>query len=66
MIIVEKKNLIYKGKKFIIKIKKNFFNCYLIYDWKIEDIWVYNFRFKDKSYNKVYDFMIMVGVKLFD
>jgi predicted phosphoadenosine phosphosulfate sulfurtransferase len=37
------------------------FNCYPIYDWKTEDVWVANALF-DWDYNKLYDIFYMAGV----
>ena len=37
------------------------FNCYPIYDWQTEDIWVANAKF-DWDYNKLYDVFYMAGV----
>lgn len=39
----------------------NVYNCYPIYDWKVEDIWVANARFGWK-YNKLYDIFYMAGL----
>lgn len=45
------------------KVSENLFNCYPIYDWKVEDIWVANGKFAWK-YNKIYDLFYMAGVPL--
>lgn len=37
--------------------------AYPIYDWNKEDVWVYNGKF-NKSYNKFYDYLYWLGVKL--
>lgn len=39
----------------------NCFNCYPIYDWKVEDIWVANAKF-GWMYNKLYDVFYMAGL----
>lgn len=39
------------------------YNMYPIYDWKTEDIWIYNGKFK-KSYNKLYDLMSQAGLSI--
>lgn len=41
----------------------NTYNFYPIYDWSVEDIWIYNGKFK-KEYNKVYDRMYQAGLTL--
>jgi predicted phosphoadenosine phosphosulfate sulfurtransferase len=45
-------------------ISKNLYNIYPIYDWKTEDIWRYHGKFRDKTYNEIYDKMNMAGVPL--
>lgn len=42
---------------------KNVFNCYPIYDWKTEDIWVANYKF-DWDYNKLYDIFHKAGMSI--
>lgn len=42
---------------------KKIYNAYPIYDWKVEDIWIANGRFK-WDYNKIYDIMNMAGVSI--
>ena len=37
------------------------YNCYPIYDWRTEDIWIANGRF-EWEYNKLYDMMYKAGV----
>lgn len=39
------------------------FNCYPIYDWKTEDIWVANAKF-EWNYNKLYDIFYKAGVPI--
>jgi len=39
------------------------YNCYPIYDWTTEDIWIANAKF-DWSYNKLYDMFYRAGVPL--
>lgn len=39
------------------------YNCYPIYDWRVEDIWRANGKF-GWDYNKIYDIMHMAGVPL--
>lgn len=44
-------------------IRETAWNCYPIYDWRVEDIWTYTAR-EGKSYNPVYDLMHQSGLKL--
>lgn len=41
----------------------NVFNCYPIYDWKVQDIWVANAR-QDWKYNKLYDVFWKAGLTI--
>lgn len=46
----------YKGKGWI-----NGHKAYPIYDWNVEDVWVYNCKF-GKPYNKLYDLFYQAGL----
>lgn len=39
------------------------YNCYPIYDWRTEDVWIANGKFK-WDYNHIYDLMYMAGIPL--
>ena len=39
------------------------YNCYPIYDWKTEDIWIANYKF-DWDYNKLYDMFWKAGLSI--
>lgn len=39
------------------------FNFYPIYDWNVEDVWVYHYKF-EKPYNKLYDLYFMSGMSI--
>jgi len=52
----------YKNYKWTTKVSDNVYNIYPIYDWKVEDIWVYHSKFKDKPHNKLYDLMHQAGL----
>lgn len=45
------------------RIYHNIFNFYLLYDWKVEDIWTAYGKFK-LDYNKLYDLYYQAGVPL--
>lgn len=62
-IVSQKKNLCYNGWKWTTKLSNFLYNVYPIYDWKTEDIWIYQSKTK-QPHNKIYDFMSMAGVKL--
>jgi predicted phosphoadenosine phosphosulfate sulfurtransferase len=42
---------------------ENVFNCYPIYDWETEDIWIANAKF-DWDYNKLYDIFWKAGLSI--
>lgn len=63
-IVSRKDGLMLNNWKWTTKIAKNLYNVYPIYDWRTEDIWVYNSKFKHLPHNKVYDKMMMAGVKI--
>lgn len=49
------------GEMWTKKNTNNVYNCYPIYDWKTEDIWVANGKF-DWDYNKLYDIFWKAGM----
>lgn len=51
----------YKDKRFSTKIANNLYNVYPIFDWEVEDVWVYNYKFQ-KPYNKIYDLFYQAGL----
>lgn len=53
----------YKDKIFSTKVTETTYNFYPIYDWSVEDIWIYNGRF-EKDYNKLYDLFYKAGVSI--
>jgi predicted phosphoadenosine phosphosulfate sulfurtransferase len=59
-----KDGLMFNNWKWSTKVSSKLFNIYPIYDWRTEDIWVFHSRYKDLPHNKVYDKMMMAGVKI--
>ena len=45
-------------------IKPNLYNAYPIYDWKTQDVWVYQGRNPEKPYNRLYDYMWKAGLTI--
>jgi len=39
------------------------YNFYPIYDWNVNDVWVYNYKFQ-KPYNKLYDLFYQAGLSV--
>lgn len=54
----------YKDYIWTTMVAKNVYNIYPIYDWKTDDIWRYHGKFRDKTYNCIYDKMNMAGVPI--
>ena len=52
----------YDGKKWTVG-SGNLYKSYPIYDWQVEDVWVYNGKF-EKSYNKLYDLFYQAGLSI--
>jgi predicted phosphoadenosine phosphosulfate sulfurtransferase len=55
----EKEN--YLDQKWTTKVSPSAFNAYPIYDWTVNDIWIYNQKNKTK-YNNLYDIMHQSGL----
>jgi predicted phosphoadenosine phosphosulfate sulfurtransferase len=53
----------YAGKNYIYKRSDYHYNAYPIYDWRTEDIWIYNGRF-EKTYNRLYDLYYQAGLSI--
>lgn len=63
-IVSRKDGLMMNNWKWTTKVSKKLFNVYPIYDWRTEDIWVYNGKNKELPHNTIYDKMMMAGVKI--
>lgn len=61
--ILNSKKETFKGEMWTKKNSKNSYNCYPIYDWKGQDIWIANELF-GWDYNKLYDIFYKAGVPL--
>jgi predicted phosphoadenosine phosphosulfate sulfurtransferase len=53
-----------QGKKWTTLVTPSVYNVYPIYDWKTEDIWIYQAKNKDRPSNKLYDLMHKAGLTL--
>jgi predicted phosphoadenosine phosphosulfate sulfurtransferase len=60
----EKKDLMWRNKRWTTKIVDDVYNVYPIYDWLTDDVWKYHSKYPDKPHNKIYDKMQMAGVPL--
>jgi predicted phosphoadenosine phosphosulfate sulfurtransferase len=63
-IVSRKEGLMFNDWKWTTKVSAKLFNVYPIYDWKTEDIWVFHGKNRSLIHNKVYDKMMMAGVKI--
>ena len=63
-IVSRKDGLMINNWKWTTKAADKLFNIYPIYDWRTEDIWVFNGKNKELPHNTVYDKMMMAGVKI--
>ena len=59
-----KDGLMFNNWKWSTKMSAGLFNIYPIYDWRTEDIWVFHGKYPELPHNKVYDKMMMAGVKI--
>jgi len=50
-------------KQYTTKVTDNVYNVYPIYDWTVEDVWVYHGKTK-KRHNELYDLMHKAGLAL--
>lgn len=60
----KKKGLLHKNHKWTTKISKNLFNLYPIYDWRTQDVWIYQGKCREKTSNNIYSKMNQAGVPL--
>ena len=53
----------YKHYQWTTKVTDNVWNCYPIYDWRTDDIWIANGKY-NYDYNLIYDLMHMAGLTI--
>ena len=53
----------YKDYAWTTKLVDEVYNCYPIYDWRTDDIWIANGKF-EWEYNKLYDMFYKAGVSI--
>lgn len=63
-IVSRKEGIMFKNLKWTTQISQKLYNIYPIYDWKTEDIWVFNGKYSKLHHNHIYDKMNMAGVPL--
>lgn len=62
--IMNEDKITMKGQMWTKKNTKFVYNCYPIYDWRTEDIWVANAKF-GWDYNKLYDIFWKAGLSIY-
>lgn len=62
--IASKSKEMYKDKQWTTLVCENVYNIYPIYDWKTQDIWIYQGKHKDKPHNGLYDLMHKAGLTI--
>lgn len=62
--IASKSKTPYKEYAWTTKVTENVYNIYPIYDWKTQDIWVYQGKNLDKPSNRLYDLMYKAGLTI--
>ena len=63
-IVSRKDGLMANNWKWTTIVAKNLYNIYPIYDWRTEDIWVFHGKNRELPHNRIYDKMMMAGVKI--
>lgn len=54
----------FKDKQWTTKVTDTVYNSYPIYDWKVEDVWVYHAKNRNLRYNELYELMNKAGLSL--
>lgn len=60
---ISRKKSTFEGRQWMTRIGVHVYNAYPIYDWRTEDIWTYNGKFK-AGYNHLYDRMHQAGLTI--
>lgn len=62
--IMNSKKTTYKGQSWTKKNTDYVYNCYPIYDWRTDDVWIANGKF-EWEYNKLYDIFWKAGLSIY-
>lgn len=62
--IASDKKIIHNDNKWTTKVTESVYNIYPIYDWSVDDLWIYHYKNPSKLYNKLYDMMHKAGLSL--
>jgi len=58
-----KEGRMFNDRRWTTKVTDSSYNIYPIYDWKTEDVWIYQGKNSHLPHNRIYDKMQMAGVK---
>jgi predicted phosphoadenosine phosphosulfate sulfurtransferase len=53
-----------EGKQWTTLVKPGLYNIYPIYDWKTQDLWIYQGKNPKLPYNRLYDYMYKAGLSI--
>jgi predicted phosphoadenosine phosphosulfate sulfurtransferase len=64
--IASEVKMTWKGRQWMTKVagQVHAYSAFPIYDWKVDDIWIYHAKNKDKPYNGLYTLMHKAGLTL--
>lgn len=62
--IASKSKVTFQSKQYTTLVTPSVYNVYPIYDWNVEDIWIYHAKNPERPHNKLYDLMYKSGVSL--
>lgn len=62
--IVNDRKKLFDNMQCSTMVDESVYNFYPLYDWAVDDIWIYNGRF-NKKYNKIYDLFYKAGVSIY-
>ena len=60
--IASEKKQRFQGKQYSTLVTDNLYNFYPIYDWKVQDLWAWHYKFPEYEHNKLYDLMHKAGL----
>lgn len=62
--IASEKKITHGDNQWTTQVTDNVFNVYPVYDWRMQDIWIYHSKNSEKPHNKLYDLMHKAGLAL--
>jgi len=62
--LANKKKITFGEKMYTTRVTENVYNVYPVYDWNVEDLWIYHAKNPNKRHNELYDMMHKAGLSL--